>query len=376
MRPIESAPDTRATLAGTLQPIRSRGMMRLLVLLWAPALLAACARPTAEGPAPVTSGEPDQAAATTSVRDMPAPGELEAELRALVDGFRGEIGIYARRLESGAGSPGIWTAGAGWDRSGGAAVGDATATGEMATAEAVAIAADEIYPTASMVKVPLLIGLMEKVEAGEVALDDRLVYDDSLFYPSEGDVINKLRPGETISLETLAVQMIVRSDNTASLWIQGLVGGATVNEWLAARGFDHTRVNSRVEGRRGDWEVYGWGQSTPREMARLLTMIRNGEVVSDEASKWMYRLLSRAWWPDGATSQIPARVNVASKPGAVSAARSEVMVVNAPAGDYVLCIMTREQEDTSWAYENEGEALIRAVSRAVWEAWGYREPGN
>jgi beta-lactamase class A len=84
----------------------------------------------------------------------------------------------------------------------------------------------------------------------------------------------------------------------------------------------------------------------------------------------MYRLLSRSWWPHGATSQIPAGVNVASKPGAVSAARSEVLVVNAPAGDYVLCVMTREQEDTSWTYENEGDALIRDVSAAVWRAWG------
>jgi beta-lactamase class A len=281
---------------------------------------------------------------------------LEAELRSLVKGFAGEIGVYARRLPGG--NDEVST------------VEGASGPGSAGADDVVAIAADEIYPTASMVKVPLLVGLMEAVEADELALEDRVVYDDSLFYPSEGDLVNKLRPGEEVSVENLAVQMIVRSDNTASLWIQGLVGGGTVNEWLAGHGFEHTRVNSRVEGRHGDWEVYGWGQSTPREMARLLVMIRDGDVVSPAASDWMYRLLSRAWYPDGATSRVPASVNVASKPGAVSAARSEVLVVNAPAGDYVLCIMTREQEDTSWTYENEGEVLIREVARVVWEAWG------
>jgi beta-lactamase class A len=274
---------------------------------------------------------------------LPADGgteiELEGELRVLLDGFGGEVGVYARRLGSG---------------------------------EEVSIAADEVYPTASMVKVPLLIGLYQAAEEGRLELDARVTYADSLYYGSEEDLLNKLTAGSEVSIWQLAVQMIVLSDNTASLWIQGLVGGGEVNEWLSERGFDHTRVNSRVEGRRGDWEAYGWGQSTPREMARLLVMIRRGEVVSEAASNEIYRLLSRSWWPDGATSVLPAEVNVAAKPGAVSRARSEVLLVNAPAGDYVLCIMTRDQTDARWERDNEGDALIRAVSRAVFERWGAR----
>ena len=295
----------------------------LLLALIAPALPGcAGARPHA-GPGAGTPA-PDAAA-------------LERDLRALVDAFQGRAGVYARHVATGA---------------------------------EVAVAADELYPTASMVKVPLLVGLYQAAEDGRLALDARLTWDDSLFYESEGDLINKLRPGETVALWQLAVQMIVLSDNTASLWIQGLVGGGAVNEWLAAHGFEGTRVNSRVDGRRGDWERYGWGQSTPREMARLMLMIREGDAVSEAASESMYRLLSRSHWPRGATSVLPATVNVAAKPGAVSAARSEALVVNAPGGDYVLCIMTRDQADTSWSEDNEGEALIRAVSARVWQAFG------
>ncbi|NIY09816.1 MAG: serine hydrolase [Gemmatimonadetes bacterium] len=286
--------------------------------------------------APLTAcvGGPSAGASGSPPRSGPS---LEEEVRALVRGFGGHVGVYALRLETG---------------------------------EEVALAADEIYPTASMVKVPLLVGLWQAAEEGRLDLEARLTWADSLHYESSGDLLNKLRPGTEVSLWQLAVQMIVLSDNTASLWIQGLVGGGAVNEWLAAREFEHTRVNSRVEGRRADWEVYGWGQSTPREMARLLVMIRNGEVVSEEASDAMYRLLSRSWWPLGATSVLPPGVNVAAKPGAVSAARSEVLLVNAPAGDYVLCVMTREQEDTRWEADNEGDALIRAVSGAVFRHWG------
>ncbi|MEM6337294.1 MAG: serine hydrolase, partial [Bacteroidota bacterium] len=136
--------------------------------------------------------------------------------------------------------------------------------------------------------------------------------------------------------------------------------------WLAEHGFEGTRVNSRTEGRRGDWERYGWGQTTPREIADLMVMIRNGEAVSPAASEEMYRVLTRIYWNDEALSQLPPTVQVASKQGAVSQSRSEVVLVNAPSGDYVFSVITNNQEDKSWTYENAGFTLIRAVSQELW----------
>jgi beta-lactamase class A len=43
-----------------------------------------------------------------------------------------------------------------------------------------------------------------------------------------------------------------------------------------------------------------------------------------------------------------------------------VLLVNAPGGDYVLSVITKNQTDTSDAADNEGFRLIRAVSRAVY----------
>jgi beta-lactamase class A len=55
-----------------------------------------------------------------------------------------------------------------------------------------------------------------------------------------------------------------------------------------------------------------------------------------------------------------------SKQGAVSHARSEVVLVHAPSGDYVFCVMTKEQTDRGWERGNAGLELLRAVSKAVW----------
>ena len=48
---------------------------------------------------------------------------------------------------------------------------------------------------------------------------------------------------------------------------------------MAAHGFEHTRVNSRTPGREANQKLYGWGQTTPREMSRLMLMIRDGKAV-------------------------------------------------------------------------------------------------
>jgi beta-lactamase class A len=215
--------------------------------------------------------------------------------------------------------------------------------------------------------VPLLVALFDQVERGELRLQEEMVFRDSLRY-ADYDLTAKFRDGEVISLEQLAFLMVALSDNTASLWIQALVGGgAAVNEWLATHGFAVTRVNSRTEGRRPDWERYGWGQTTPREMARLMVMIREGDAVSADASDHMYRMLSRTFWDRTALAPIPGNVQAASKQGFVSRSRSEVLLVNAPSGDYVLAVITRDQEDTRSEPDNEGFRLIRDVSAAVYD---------
>lgn len=269
---------------------------------------------------------------------------LAATLDSLVRGFRGDVGIYVRHLPTGASA---------------------------------AIHADSVFPTASLIKVPILLTLYDQVEQGRLDLDARVPYPDTLNYRyvEATDVVGYMTPGDTLPLSELAFLMLTVSDNVASLWIQALVGGgAAVNEWLAAHGFDHTRVNSRTPGREAARSTYGWGQTTPREMADALVMIREGRAVSPRASEAMYRMLTRSYWDAVALSQIPPTVQAASKQGFVDRSRSEVLLVNAPGGDYVLAVITRNQADTSYVWENEGHRLIRAVSRAVYEHFNPDDP--
>jgi len=279
-------------------------------------------------------------AGAQSPAERPDP-KLQRALDSLVAGFQGDVGIYVRNLRTG---------------------------------RTAAIRADELFPTASMIKVPILVTLFDRMQRGELRFDTTLVYTDSLLYPGD-DILGSFKDSSKVALSRVIMLMITTSDNTAALWNQSLAGGGVaINAWLAANGFDSTRVNSRTSGREANREAYGWGQTTPREMARLLTMIRAEAAVSPAASQEMYRDLTRIYWNGEALSQIPPWVQAASKQGAVDASRSEVVLVNAPSGDYVFCVITKNQQDQSWEAGNAGFVLLRRVSAMLWRYFEPKHP--
>jgi beta-lactamase class A len=173
-------------------------------------------------------------------------------------------------------------------------------------------------------------------------------------------------------LRTLISLMLSHSDNTAAVWCEKLAGGGTeINSWLNDHGFQFTRVNARTPGREKMDKEYGWGQTTPREMANLMVMIREGKTVSKAASEQMYRDLTDVFWDEYALSQIPPYVQEASKQGMVDDSRSEAVLVNAPHGDYVFYIATKNNKDQRWETDNEAWQLARNVSALL---WNYFEP--
>lgn len=274
-----------------------------------------------------------------SVASAQTDTRLTNQLKGLIQNFNGQVGIYVQNLKTGK------------------------------TAE---INADTLFPTASMIKVSILCGLMDKIQKGELNYHQGLVYRDSLSM-GRGEILGGEMDGDTIQLSKVAMLMITMSDNTAALWLQRLVTGEYINNWLQQNGFENTRVNSRVPGREKMRSIYGWGVTTPREMCKLFTMIRNGEAVSPVASERMYRDLCHIYWDDNALSQIPPYVQAAGKQGFVNASRSETVLVNAPHGDYVFSIITNHQKDQSYKHDNEGFELIRKVSALLWH---YFEPGS
>jgi beta-lactamase class A len=262
--------------------------------------------------------------------------KLTAKVQQLIAGFKGDIGIYIKNLHNN---------------------------------KTVAINADTVFPTASIVKIPILIGIMDKINKGEFTYHQDLIYRDSLAY-SNFDVTSNLKDSAKIEMSKAIMLMLTTSDNTASLWLQKLSGtGTRINELLDSAGLTYTRVNSRTAGRENNRTTYGWGQTTPYEMALLMEKIYKGQIISDSMSKRMLRLLGRNFWDEQAISQIPPNVFVASKNGCVDASRSEVLLVMGEE-PYIFSIFTKNNKDKSWGESNEAWVLTKKLSALLWSYYG------
>lgn len=260
--------------------------------------------------------------------------KLTKQITEIISGFHGQVGIYVHDLHQN---------------------------------KVVQILADTVFPTASMVKIPIMIMLMDKIKSGTLAYHQTFTYSDSLVYPGE-DILASFKSNETIELSKLMLLMLSLSDNTASLWLQQIAGGGTrINALMDSLGYQQTRVNSRTIGREKNKNTYGWGQTTPHEMANIMERIVNGHLLGQPFDTKMLRLLGRNYWDEEAISQIPANVFVASKNGAVDASRSEVLFVNGKKASYIFCICTNHNSDQSWEPNNEAWELSRKISKLLWD---------
>jgi len=102
-------------------------------------------------------------------------------------------------------------------------------------------------------------------------------------------------------------------------------------------------------------------------MRLLMEMISEGKAGSPAACDEMHRILNHQYFDDGIAGQIPPSVVVASKSGVEKRSRSDIAIVHAPSGTYVLAIYTKEAEDFRITRDNEQDTAIRAIARAVWQ---------
>ena len=272
--------------------------------------------------------------------------KLQTQIETLVAGFHGTVGIFVQDLK----------------------------TGRIAE-----LNADTLFPTASVVKIPIMIGIMNRIRLGELTFHQPITYVDTINYDPGEDVLASFKPNEKILLSKLLLLSLSLSDNNASLLLQGLAGGGTrINGVLDSLGYTVTRVNSRTPGRQALREVYGWGVTSPREISKIMLQIEEGRLFNVDLSERMLRTLGREYWDEEAMSSIPPNVFVATKSGAVDQTRNEVLYVNAP-HPYLFSIFTKNNTDTTWQKSNEAWVLTRKLSSMLFEyynphyMWGGKE---
>jgi beta-lactamase class A len=266
--------------------------------------------------------------------------------------------------------------------------------------EAASVNGEEVLPTASVFKVPLVVELYRQVERGEVSLDERYVLRDADKVPGSG-ILRELSEGLELTLSDLTTLMMIVSDNTATDVILGLVGVERVNSAMRGLGLEKTVVSAscrdiifdgvggsdlpdeertlaRYEGlaaearRRGGFTAKTRNNvSTADEMTGLLGLIAEGRAAGRGSCDAIMGLMAKCQTGEARIAKYLPRdmVRVCHKEGTRLRLRNDVGIVTLlGSGErWALSCFTNEVGDV-----NAAEEAIAGVSRNVYDyftAW-------
>ena len=223
--------------------------------------------------------------------------------------------------------------------------------------------AGAVFPSASVIKVCILVELFGQAAEGRARLDETMVLDDGEKVPGSG-VLSMLHPGLELTLEDLANLMINVSDNTASNMLIDRLGVDAINTRMEALGLTQTRLGRKFY----DFEARDRGLdnwATPEDLTHLLVQMEQRRVVSADACERMIAIMRRQQFDNRIPRLLPPDTPVANKTGSISTACHDIGIIYSPAGPLVLAVLTRDIESAAVA-----EGAIRHVARLVYEHWG------
>jgi beta-lactamase class A len=257
----------------------------------------------------------------------------------------------------------------------------------LVTGETVFVNADTQFPTASVIKVAVMVEVFHQIAEGRIRRDDTIPVDETVKVGGSG-VLQRLHGGLVLTVGDLLDLMMTVSDNTATNVLVNLVGTANVDKRLVSYGITRTKI-FRPTFRDGHPDVFpeeekefGLGVATPRELARLMELIAEGKVVDRAASDAMIAIMREQAFRTMIPRSLPETddVVIANKPGWDSekhpdaagvkrAVRGDVALVTTARGRYVIAIQARQVADTRDSPDNEAVVLAGRISRMIYDAF-------
>lgn len=239
------------------------------------------------------------------------------------------------------------------------------------TGERLSLRGDETFPTASLIKVPILVTLYDLAEQKQLSLDDPLTVLKIDQVPGSG-VLQFMHPGMMLSVHDAAALMIILSDNTATNLVLDKVAIRRVWQKMEALGLPHSKVHSKVFLRLASVAMdssakYGLGVTTPNEMAKLFELLAQGKAVSPAADSSMLDLLAKNADAESMQRGVEG-LTVPHKTGATDSVRTECALFRLQSR-VVACGLTKQNTDTRWVVDNEAQVTLGKIGAAVLAAW-------
>ena len=243
---------------------------------------------------------------------------------------------------------------------------------DLDTGDTLSRRGDETFPTASLIKVPILVTLYDLVAKHQISLDDPLTLLDIDKVPGSGS-LQFMHDGATITVHDAAWLMATQSDNTATNLLLDRIIIRRVWAKMESLGLMHTKVHSKTFLRISSVAMdssakYGLGVSTPNEMAHLFVLLAKGQAVNPAADSSMLDILEHN--EDNTLLQRELdNVRAAHKTGAVDDARTECSLFYLRSR-VVACVFTKDNKDQRWILDSEPQITMAHMGATIARAFG------
>ncbi len=267
---------------------------------------------------------------------------LDGRVRAEVTQFKGKVSLYAKNLDTGS----VYELGG-----------------------------DDRVPTASTIKIAIMVEAFARVAEGKAKWTDELVLTKEKKVGGSG-ILAEFADGLRLTFRDGVTLMMIMSDNTATNLVIDVLTTDAINARMESLGFKETRLMRRVfgggesvEGKKDENKRFGLGRTTPREMVALLEKLERGEVISPAASKEMLELMKREQGTNGLWRE-EWRLPRATKSGALDALRSNLGIIYHPRGRIAVAITCNEMPEANWTVDNPALLLMSRLSEILVDGLG------
>ncbi|MBO0720442.1 MAG: serine hydrolase [Blastocatellia bacterium] len=233
---------------------------------------------------------------------------------------------------------------------------------DLTTGEEILINDQLTFPTGSSIKIAILIELEKQAAAGKFKLTDQRWVEKKDQVGGSGVLAEFSDHTSQLSLNDLAVLMIVLSDNSATNMLIDQVGMASVNRTLDELGLTQIRLRRKMidqaASARGDENT-----ATPRAAMMLMEKLYRGQIGNRQLSDDVLKILKiRKSSP--IPRLLPENLEIANKPGEIEGAACDWAVVYVPNRPYAIAVMTNYNG-------TDGEAADKAIAKVSKLAYDY-----
>ncbi len=216
--------------------------------------------------------------------------------------------------------------------------------------------AEDVYPTASIIKIPVLIQAFKAIESGMIKLEDKISMTD--YYKSEGSGSLQFKGVKAVyTVDELARVMITESDNSATNILMDATGGMNaMNQSLRKWGMSETRLN--------DWlpDLSGTNVTTSKEMATMLYNIDNPNFLTLASREKMIDYMSHVHNNRLVQAGLPPEAIFIHKTGDIGKMLGDAGIVYTPNGKKYIVVMLVNRPYNS----PEGKDFIVSASSMIY----------